>query len=226
MKRLSIITILGLLILLAAIPSASADSCGTVRYAPTYSTPSYVAPSYVTPTYNTALVAIIPAVFVPATSYTVGVSAPAITTTAPLATVTAPAGSVDIQQQILAELKALRQDHNTLKSEVMSIKKDIKAMQMDPQTELKTIAPKLDAKTQADVETAVGLLVTHCGKCHEAKMAGAKGDGFVMLDGNKLAQISERDAAKMSRLIKSGKMPPAPASLDQATRDSILKVLP
>lgn len=56
-------------------------------------------------------------------------------------------------------------------------------------------------------DTAMLILRSNCARCHDRPVSKTKGGGFVMLDGPKLADLTERQISKILSQVMSGKMP-------------------
>lgn len=102
----------------------------------------------------------------------------------------APAAAADA-----AELQRLRQEIEALKR--------ARAPAPQPQT-LKSVSAG-----------ALALFRSKCAACHERAIAKAKGGGFVLLEGNQLARLSDRQARKVGTRVYAGTMPPRQRASDE-----------
>jgi hypothetical protein len=206
-------------------PCLSLGQCRTV-YSTSYAASTYVAPTY----YQTpALVAVLPAIFVPTASYTVGVSAVAAMPTAQAATMpkTDQIVSADVGMQMLAELKAMRAESKAANAEIRSMLGG-KPMPIGP--------PKAAIDPVAEAAIAVlkkPLADTNvsCATCHRP---GGKNGGLTFFDDQqnyvgmgKDDKEADEQALAMAKKVSAEKVcPKAPAALTGADKETVLKALP
>ena len=68
------------------------------------------------------------------------------------------------------------------------------------------------------------VLVKYCAACHESKVAAEMGEGFVLLNGDVLAQLTDRQQLKVGKQLRSGKMPKN-GKLSDAEYDAVRDML-
>lgn len=179
--------------------------CGTTYSStPYYSSSSYIAPtSYPLP----ALVAVIPAIFVPSASYTVGLSTPiavspvvssvaSITTQVASATTSSSDILAEIRAEIRSEFKQLREDNKMYASSQTAVLQEmvnqLKHMNGNkPSTTSNTDTtskPIIKSATDTsdiskdEVLKSISVLKTNCSQCHSTGVDETKSAGFTMFD--------------------------------------------
>lgn len=138
------------------------------------------------------------AAFVPVPVYAAVYTPPAVPVVpaAPAAPATAPAAS----QSVAGDLAAVLAELKRLSSRLDALERGGSR----PETPLP--APGAPAPGAAGKVPAV--FQSKCAACHEAKVAGEKGGGFLMFDGTALTRLSEKQWRKVATMTYSGRMPP------------------
>lgn len=235
--KFKLIVVTSMMVFLAGAFPAIAGGCRLQTYAaaaPVYHAPTYQAP-YVAPTYHANIVQLIPAIFVPAPSFSVGYSAPtpaAVQQQTTTTTTTAGNQALDKFDLMLAEIKAMRVEQR----EAFVAMGALKAVP-------KVVTPKdeqggLTAEQKRDVEEAIAVFKkpyldtgVSCQSCHSKGQPPEKSADFHMFDqaGN-FQQISDDLAKSMARKIsKERKCPGSPYALtgeDKAKAEKVLPKLP
>lgn len=95
---------------------------------------------------------------------------------------------------------------------------EIKAMRAE------LAASRLPPQMQLAIADGKRALTTNCIKCHGHDAAPTKGDGFALFDrGGELLPLADRDRQRVHARVSRNSMPPAPAKLNPADREAILK---
>ncbi|MBV9125345.1 MAG: cytochrome c, partial [Planctomycetes bacterium] len=115
------------------------------------------------------------------------------TTTPPAAPAQPKATAVDPQVQ------ALQEENNRLRKELEDCRKQLK--QPMPQAQPEAAAPPVAPPPH------LAILTARCAVCHEAKVAPTKGRGVVLLEGDRLASLDNRQLNRILTQVYSGKMP-------------------
>lgn len=216
-------------------PCLSFAQCRT--YATSYATTNY-ASTYVAPTYyQTALVAVLPAIFVPSASYTVGVSAapvvaaPTIEKTVTTSTSTT-AISNDIAMQMLTELKAMRQESRASNMEIKNLlgRPMPKGDEQIPPP--KSVPPGVSPKEKATADAAISVLQkpigesnVSCATCHNP--SGKNGGLIVFNSKLEYTGLSEDEALAMAKKVTAERVcPRAPGALKGEDKETVLRALP
>jgi len=121
---------------------------------------------------------------------------------APAQPAAAAASAVPTAPQAAAadsQVQALQDEVARLRQELEECRKQLTAVR--PQAKGEAAAP------QAAVPPHLAIFTARCAACHEAKVARAKGNGFVLLEGNRLARLDARQVNRIVARVYSGKMP-------------------
>jgi len=162
-------------------------------YSHDYYEPTYVVKEYV------ALLAI------PLGLNTVGYAAPpvAVPPVAPPVPAAAPAVA-----PCETELKAFRLELERLRSELAAVRAGgVPPVGPVPQHAGQPPQPQAQAHP-AQAAPKGSVLFESCAACHEAKVAKAKGQGFVMFEGGKMAPLTAGQILKAGKKMRFGEMPP------------------
>lgn len=128
----------------------------------------------------------------------------------------APARSDDVNQAILAELKALNKSVAELKNLLLNPD----AVTVPPGTPGKLPAPSAVDPVAATVSRVIG---TSCVKCHQAAVAEDKGGGFVMVGAdNKTPQFTPADLRRIRARVGDGSMPKGQNKLTEPEKQAML----
>jgi mono/diheme cytochrome c family protein len=132
----------------------------------------------------------------------VGGAAYAAPAEAPAQPAAAAASAVTSAPQAAAadsRVQALQDEVGRLRKDLEECRKQLSAAR--PQGKPEARAP------QAAVPQHLAIFTARCAACHEAKAARAKGDGFVLLEGTRLAFLDARQVNRIVAQVYTGKMP-------------------
>lgn len=138
------------------------------------------------------------AAFVPVPVYAAVYTPPAVPVVpaVPAAPATAPAAS----QSAVGDLAAVLAELKKLSSRLDALERGGSRPETPPPS---PGAPALGAAGKVPA-----VFQSKCAACHEAKVAGEKGGGFLMFDGAALTRLSEKQWRKVATMTYSGRMPP------------------
>lgn len=182
-----------------------------------------------------ALVAVIPAIFVPSASYTVGVSAaayaPATSTATVTTTKTDSIVATDVGLAMLAELKAMRAESRVANLEIKSM---LGGKQPPPAPAKMPAGPETlpTPKEKAAADAAIfvmkkGLAGTNvsCATCHNP--TGKNGGLVAFTADGEYAGMTDDQASAMAKKVSAEKVcPKAPGALTGADKATVLEALP
>lgn len=98
-----------------------------------------------------------------------------------------------------SDLRAIIEEIKSLRKEVLELRQQV-GLPGQPQK----------VQPQAGKEHPVfGVFKAKCAACHESQVAQAKGKGFVLLLGNQLAKLTDRQVLRVGTYTYTGRMPPA-----------------
>lgn len=185
MKRLA------LLALLALVPQASAQSCRQVIRHNAYVAPVKVQQKYVAPVQHHGYDVVYQAFYDP--HYTLD------------------------KQALLQQGEEANQRLKLLEKQLEILRLELKAAQQAPAAPAPQPRPPADPfNPQAQTQSKhLELFQNKCARCHDATVATAKGQGFVLTQGGQLANLSHQDAAKIASRVYAGTMPPSKGLSDE-----------
>jgi mono/diheme cytochrome c family protein len=121
-----------------------------------------------------------------------------------------PAYSVAYADNTQGELQRLRAE-----IELQKLRNDFEMLKLQLQQPEKLQAPP--KKLAVEEHPGVGILRKNCASCHNSDKAFQKGNGFVLFDGDKLAEkFTDRDKLNIAREVFSNRMPKGTKGLADA----------